>query len=244
MIRKLKRACGIRFSVKALVRNPGIQCRQAIRRHRSFSELLETLADDRQITVVQIGANDGRDALGDLMRRRNDRIKRALLIEPQRAAFARLVRQNERFDNLACINAAIDRQTGKRTLYSVKASPDLGDGIASFDRRHVEQEIANNTSDQTAEPPIESETAPVSTLQDAAANADLESPDVLMVDTEGFDAEIVRMAFEAGWFPALLQYEHKHLSRNDRNSLAVDLRRRGYLLWSDHSDVWGVRSTA
>ncbi len=249
MIRKLKRACGIHFSTKALVRNPGVHLRQMSRRHRSFRGLLDELADERRIVVVQVGANDGGDALGNLIRDRPERIERALLIEPQRSAFDRLARRNEAVSDVVCLNAAIDRQAGERTIYSVNrgAVARLGDGIASFDRHHVERAIRARTklrSDGEIEALITATPVPVTTLAHAAAGAGIVHPDVFMVDTEGFDAEIVRMAFEAGWLPAVIQYEHKHLSRGDRRDLSTVLERRGYRLWADQADVWGLRAGA
>ena len=247
MIRKLKRACGIHFSTKALARNPGVHLRQTFRRFRSFRNLLDELADERRIAVVQIGANDGRDALGDLIRDRPDRIERALLIEPQHSAFQRLIRRNEGLGEVVCINVAIDRHPGERTLYTLKpdAGGRVGDGIASFDRQHVEKEIRAGTdarSNSEVAALIVTETVSVATLEDAASGAGIGHPDVLMVDTEGFDGEIVRMALEAGWLPAAIQYEHKHLANSERRDLSRELERRGYRLWADHADVWGRRA--
>ena len=249
MIRKLKRACGIRFSTKALVRNHGVYLRQAVRRFRSLGDLLGELADERRVAIVQIGANDGDDAVGDLIRNRPGRVVNALLIEPQPAAFDRLVRRMGGCGAVVCLNVAIDRQAGERTLYSVR-QPDrerLGDGIASFDRRHVENEIRHTTKTdfgREAATLMATETVRTATLEEAAAAAGIGRPDVLMVDTEGFDTEIVRMALEAGWLPAVIQYEHKHLSRDDRRELSEALSRRGYCLWADHADVWGCRAAA
>ncbi len=247
MIRRLKRACGIHFLTKALARNPGVHLRQMFRRHRSFRDLLDRLADARPIAVVQVGANDGRDPLGDLIRDRPDRIERALLIEPQRAAFARLARRFEDLPQVVRLNVAIDRQPGKRRIYFATgdAADRLGDGIASFERRHVEKEIRSRTKlgfDDEIAASIGSATVPVTTLEDAAAEAGIVHPDVLLVDTEGFDGEIVRMALEAGWLPAVIRYEHKHLTGDERRTLARELAGRGYRLWADHADVWGRRT--
>ena len=136
-----------RFSTKALARNPGVYLRQGFRRFQSLSDLLEDLTNKRPIAIVQIGANDGEDALGDLIRNRSDRIASALLIEPQRAAFDRLVERIGECGVVVCLNVAIDRQAGERTLYSVGQNDQrqLGDSIASFDRRHVESEIRHVT---------------------------------------------------------------------------------------------------
>ena len=246
MIRKLKRACGIHFSTKALARNPRVHLRQTFRRFRSFRSLLDELADERRIAIVQVGANDGRDAVGDLIRRRPQRVERALLIEPQRSAFDRLVRRIDCLPGVICLNTDIDRLAGERTLYSVKpsAAGRLGDGIASFDRQHVEKEIRTRTnvrSNSEVAALITATAVPVTTLERAAATAGIAGPDVLMVDTEGFDGKIVRMALEAGWLPAVIQYEHKHLTQNDRKDLSTILVRCGYRLWADQADVWGRR---
>jgi len=246
VIRNLKRACGIHFSTKALARNPGVHLRQMIRRFRSFRYLLDELADERLIAIVQVGANDGRDAVGDLIRQRPERVEKALLIEPQQSAFDRLVRRNDSLPGVICFNAAIDRQPGERTLYSVSpsAAGRLGDGIASFDRHHVEKEIRTRTnvrSDSEVAALITETAVPVTTLERAAASAEIADPDVLMVDTEGFDAEIVRMAIEAGWRPDVIQYEHKHLTQYGRRDLSTMLEQQGYRLWADHADVWGRR---
>ena len=247
MIRRLKRACGIHFSTKALARNPSVHLRQMFRRHRSFRDLLDHLADARPIAVIQVGANDGTDALGDLIRDRPDRIERALLIEPQRAAFARLTRRFEDLPQVIRLNVAIDRQPGKRKIYFATGdgAGGLGDGIASFERRHVEKEIragTNARTDREVAALIGSATVPVTTLEDSAAEAGIVRPDVLMVDTEGFDGEIVRMALEAGWLPAVIRYEHKHLTGDERRTLARELAGRGYRLWADQADLWGTRT--
>ena len=69
MIRKLKRAVGIHFSTKALVRNPNVVVRQLTRRFNSFHELVAELVAKRPISIIQIGANDGvtHDPLGELI---------------------------------------------------------------------------------------------------------------------------------------------------------------------------------
>lgn len=82
---------------------------------------------------------------------------------------------------------------------------------------------------------------PVTTLDLAAKNADMEHPCILVVDTEGYDGEVVGMALDLGWRPKLLQWEHKHLSREDRRRLTRRLAREGYRLWADHADTRGVR---
>ena len=194
-IRTLKRACGIHFSTKAFIREPGVHLRQKTQRFRSFRSLLDDLADDCRFSAVQAGANDRGNMLGDLIRDRPERIERALLIEPQHSAFDRLARRHKNFRDGVCLNTAIDRQPGERKLYSVNRNADarLGEGIASFERGHVEKEIGARMNAR-----CDSEVAALITTENATAAAGIARPNVLMVDTEGFDAEVVRMALAAG----------------------------------------------
>ncbi len=246
MIRRLKRACGIHFSLKALCRNPGIHLLQSLRRHRSFASLLDRLAGRRPLDIVQVGANDGRDELGEMIRGRPERVRKALLLEPQKAAFDRLAASHRDRPHVLCLNAAIGPEAGQRTLHTISPEAgeilEVGDGLASFDRDHVEQEIlANNKSGLPVDPRrlVASLPVAVATLEQAAGEAGIVRPDVLMVDTEGCDAEIVGTALDLGWRPAILRYEHKQLSRSDRRRLSSRLRAEGYRLWADHADVWG-----
>jgi FkbM family methyltransferase len=251
VIRKLKRALGIHFSTKALARNPDIALRQYLGRFQSFSDLVDRLSVSQPVTIVQVGANDGssNDPLGRMIAAHPERIAKALLFEPQASAFARLSERYRELEDIVCLNAAVDRSSGTQTVFSIDrdaASTKLGrpisDGIASFDREHVVRVLAENAPSLTSAEIIALVTVQsvtVTTLADATGNVGIDNPDILLVDTEGFDAEIMSMALEAGWRPKLLQYEHKHLSPNDRRALSSHLRGLGYRLWADHSDVWG-----
>lgn len=253
MIRKLKSAMGIRFSVKALVRNPSVYLRQYTHRYHSFRDLVEMLVSRRPISIVQIGANDGvtNDPLGELILNRAGRI-RGLLIEPQRCAFLRLSQRYGDAPNITCLGAAIDRKSGNRRLYSVNRKAvaeqlrrNVSDGIGSFDRRHVETLLRASAPGHLAENIgmlITEETVRTTTLRDALFEANIDQPDVILVDTEEFDAEIMHIALDAGVRPILIQYEHKHLPNCDRRGVSGRLIREGYRLWTDHTDVWGQRT--
>lgn len=253
MIRKLKRAIGFRFSMKAMVRNPNIYLCQATRRFRSFHGLVDELATARPISIIQIGANDGvtNDPIGELILNCPEGI-RGLLIEPQRSAFERLSRRYARAPHITCLHAAIDRKAGTRCMYSIdrqsaaeRLRRNVSDGIGSFSRRHVETVLRANSpvlSDHEIDALITEETVPVTTLEEALSGSGFSRPDVMVVDTEGFDADIIQIALEAGIRPTLFQYEHKHLTRSARRCISNRLMREGYRLWTDHADVWGQRA--
>ena len=252
MIRKLKRAVGIHFSTKALVRNPNVVVRQLTRRFNSFHELVAELVAKRPISIIQIGANDGvtHDPLGELILDCQGRV-RGLLIEPQHAAFGRLSQRYAHAPLITCLHAAIDWEPGTRCIYSVNQQAaserlrrSVSDGMGSFERRHVEATLKTRMpvlSGHEIDELITEEVVPVTTLEQALDGAEIRQPDVCLVDAEGFDAEIVRMTLDIGIRPILIQYEHKHLHVRDRRSISKRLIREGYRLWADHADVWGQR---
>lgn len=255
MIRRLKRALGVDFSLKAALRNPSIYGRQFSLPRLSFRELVhERLHTGSRATIVQVGANDGEanDPMGDLLLRCAANIQVALLIEPQPGAFERLTRRYREAGHVRCLKTAIDWQGGERLLYSIdcartsaRIGKPISDGIASFSKDHVLGVLQRNCEDlrpEEADDLIHIEEVPVSTLPDALHSAGISgAPDVVLIDTEGFDGEILRMIARAKLWPEIIQYEHKHLGRDERRSVARLLMANGYRLWTDHADVWGCR---
>lgn len=230
MIRKIKRALGIRFSAKALIRNPAVYLRQTGTGFRGFPQLAVDLFERRTASIVQVGANDGgpNDPLGRLLPRHRERVQKAVLIEPQPDPFERLRKRYVGWDRVVCLNAAVGRSVGNRAMYSVvpdsaahSAKP-VGDGVASFDRQHVERHLRERyrgLSPETLAAMVRTLSVPVTTLDLAAGKAGIERPDIFVVDTEGYDGEVMAMALDLGWRPGLLQWEHKHLSRRERRQL-------------------------
>ena len=253
MIRRIKRALGIRFSSKALIRNPAINVHQIIGGFREFPELSAEFLERETANVLQVGANDGasNDPLSRILLQYRSRVRMAVLIEPQTGAFDRLTARYRDWDQVICLNTAIGREVGKQTLYSVdpvavsSLRKPAGDGIASFDRRHVEahlQACDRTLSQEALRRMITRSVVPVTTLELAAAKGGMDQPDILLVDTEGFDGQVVGMALDLGWRPTLLQWEHKHLARSEQRRLTRRLTGEGYRLWADHSDTWGQRA--
>lgn len=247
----------IRVFIKSLLRNPNICIRQMTRRFHSFRDLVIKLSAERPfISVIQIGANDGvnGDPLGDLILNETEKIK-ALLIEPQSGAYGRLSQRYASSPHVVCLNAAIDKKPGNRTMYSIdpqivaqKTGIMLDDSIGSFDHHFVLRFLKRKMRrsnialyDHELESLITEETVLGIPLKQALEEANILQPDVVLVDVEGFDAEVVRMVLDDGLRPQLIQYEHSNLPYGERRRLSARLIREGYQLWADRSDVWGKR---
>lgn len=255
MIRRIKRALGIRFSLKALARNPAIYLRQWRLPDVGFADLVrDAMASDDALTLVQIGANDGatNDPVGKLIHGNPERFTAALLIEPQGPAFARLAARYADVPQVTCLQAAIDREAGERSLFTLDreaASERLGrtvsDGVASFDRDHLVW-ILRTYDPAISEPEmaglIQTTQVPVMPVGRALETAGITPPPtIVLIDTEGYDGAIIHMMAEAGIWPRLIQYEHKHLDAPERRTVARLLLQNGYRLRADHADAWGWR---
>jgi len=257
MIRRIKRALGIDFSLKALMRNPSIYLRQWRMPKRRFADLVQdAMASGTPPTLVQVGANDGatNDPVGKLLQAAPEKFSRALLIEPQGPAFARLSARYDGVPQVHCLRAAIDREAGQRPLYVLDrdtASAHLGrtvsDGVASFERGHLVWILRTydpGISVAEMDSLIMTDPVDVVSLTEALAIAGITPPPTIMlIDTEGYDGAIIAMMAEAGIWPRMIQYEHKHLKPAERRTVARLLLDQGYRLRADHADAWGWRET-
>ena len=66
----------------------------------------------------------------------------------------------------------------------------------------------------------------------------MERIDLLLVDTEGYDAEIIRRIDFSAWRPRLLVYEHYHLPPQERAECRGRLEDEGYETMAEGFDTW------
>ena len=186
---------------------------------------------DRACTVLQIGVFDGQanDPVRGLLTRYP---WRGVLVEPQPAPFAALEdlhRQNER---VQVFNIAVGAEDGKRALYMLEAADDLPSWVgqvSSFDRAHVEAHQTSLPGVALGVRVIAIE-VPTWTFATLLSRAAIDGVDVLQIDVEGYDYEILRLFDVGRRLPAIINYEHVHLSRSDRNAAADLLIGCGYRL--------------
>lgn len=60
---------------------------------------------------------------------------------------------------------------------------------------------------------------------------------ILQIDTEGYDFNIIKSAFEANLTPPSIQYEHKHLSLGDQCQCRELLEGVGYSFLTSTVDM-------
>jgi FkbM family methyltransferase len=188
----------------------------------------------RPLTFAQIGANDGViwDPLHAVVRAYG---WSGLLVEPIPDMFERLVANYEGVPNLSFENAAIGAADGTATLYSLQPRP--GDPywaelISSFDRATVcsHEGLITGVDERIVEIPVTSLTFPT-----LVSRHQLNSIDLLNVDTEGYDYEILKQIdFSSSWAPTFVIYERRHLDHHTDRAARRMLRGAGYRL----ADIW------
>ena len=65
--------------------------------------------------------------------------------------------------------------------------------------------------------------------------------DLLQIDTEGFDAEIIKMFNFDYYHPVLIQYEHIHLSNKQNNETNKLLSSYGYIIIKKKNDTFAIK---
>jgi FkbM family methyltransferase len=225
----------LRYRIGNLIRSLGYELTPAWKTHRGDLNLAElaaaALATRGSLgTVLQIGAFDG-NLLDPLQQRIIGMAERAILVEPQPAAAARLrSRYQEPIakGHIVVVEAAIADSDGQATLYSdAESSPKASLNQQHLERFHAECRV----------------TTTVSTLRPDTLlrQFEVEKLEFLQIDTEGMDWTILQMFFECGIHPPIVNFEHLHLSQTQREDARARLTEEGYQ-WREYGwDTLAVR---
>lgn len=190
-----------------------------------------------RINFLQVGACDGvlGDALFPLVQRYR---MNGVLIEPRAAMFEKLKQNYAACDgNFVFVNAAIMPTDGTQNLYStsnVPSVPDYLEGAASFDKKVVLKGLQ-----LVRDPESLIVVEPVKTMTFATLfrTYSIGSIDLLQIDAEGCDAEIIAMFDIPQRRPAIVRFEHMHLSPQQYDSVLRLLTGCGYSIGISQFDT-------
>lgn len=216
--------------------------------HSAFdSVLLRTFPKLDELTFIQIGANDGTRA--DPLARYLGKCRwSGVMFEPSPRHFAALRALHGDNSRIRLRQAAVDRTAGRRVLFDVPSHlpglPDWAHGLTSFDRDHVENGL--RALGHHGVSPV---AHPVDTVawQDVWRELDGSRCDMVVIDTEGFDIQLLRMAGLAERLPRLIHFEHSCAPTADRFAFYRELIELGYDVASFEGDTTaslGFRPTA
>lgn len=177
--------------------------------------------------VVQIGANDGRS--GDPIHSLCVRFRwRGLLVEPHPVVFETLERNYlQQRDRLELVNVAIADGPGKVELF-----------VDPNDRSTLSSMVPERNAlgrDQSRE--LESILVDAVTIPGLLAEHEVETVDVLQIDTEGYDYEILKQFEFDRFHPRVVHMEFYCLPIADRLAAFELLRSHGYVWVAPERDL-------
>ena len=212
----------------------------------------EILKEKKDVFFIQIGANDGirNDPLYPL---RSKYSWKGILIEPQKKAFSKLQRNFQNNRLLTLVNAAISSETGLKQLYRLSFSEEnWATARSSFNRETLERSIEAGIIDKLAEDHgvevpslkteyITSEHVQCFTFDHLVESYHVERIDFLMIDTEGFDYEILKSINFDKYSPSVIVYEYKHLTLAHYRDSVRMMKQRNYKLYRrGESDIIAI----
>lgn len=204
--------------------------------------LLHAVLARKPVVFVQVGANDGRtaDPIYEFVTYNHRRV-RGLVVEPVKDYFDELVENYRPYPSVTPVHAAIHRTEKEMTIYRVdpvrQKAEGLRKGIASFNPTHYKR---HHTPDDA----MIAEKVPCMSLDELLAKYALTELDLLQIDTEGYDAEIVRSIDFAKLKPKIIRFEHGRLKTMPRDTfleIADLLRVQGYDLIIEPRDAIAYR---
>ena len=218
------------------------------RRYRRFRrtlvgpKLLVAFADAYPSAYfVEIGANDGQQS-DQLREQVEDGSWHGLMVEPQAEPFSRLSDTYGGEDRLTLENVAISDHDGTITMYSIAPPQEREDGelLGSYDLLgSVDKEaLLSHEWVSDGEQRISSQEVSCLTLASLFEKHGVDALDLMLVDTEGYDFEIVRQLDAGLPRPRLLIYEHCLMAKDDRARCRELVERLGYEVIEEMLDSW------
>jgi methyltransferase, FkbM family len=179
---------------------------------------------------IEIGSNDG--IIHDPIYRYVTQYHwSGILVEPVRYYFNKLKANYNKNDNLIFENVAISNKDELRDFYRIKEGlnylPDWCKGLGSFYLNILLKHkwVIPNITDY-----IIKEKVKCVSFGSLLKKHDVKKIDLLLIDTEGYDYEIIKQIDFKNIRPSIMVYEHKHIDKKDRKDCERLLKSNSYSL--------------
>jgi len=187
---------------------------------------------------LEVGACDGvsHDPIYPLIEKH---CLRGILVEPQPELFKALKTNYAAFDDsrFTFVNAAIAESDGRLPLYRIDSGtsgPGWLRGTASFDKKVILKQRALVSGLHTE---VTFEMVQTITFRSLLEQTGVEHIDLLQIDAEGYDVVILRLFDVPSRKPAIVRFEHAHLSPQDYRGCLDLLVSLGYKLSLGFADT-------
>lgn len=197
-------------------------------------------AKHQNIQFLQIGANDGIsfDCLYEFATQNQ---WKGVVVEPLDDFYRKLCMNYEFYENITPVKVALHPTNQEFKLYRVNPRyyqelPDWTQGIASFSYDHLLNHLVQPHQ-------IVENISPSVHLMQLIDDYNLYNIDYLQIDTEGFDAEVIKMIDFSKIYPKLIKFEHINLNADQLKEVTLLLRKYNYKLIHDHQDYFAYRNS-
>jgi len=209
--------------------------------------------EHKPVTFLQVGANDGfiNDPLHILIKRDH---WQGVLLDPLPDVFDEyLARLHRKRPEITAINAALDHNDGTRPLYKLSISGERwAHGLSSFNREMLVKKLTDGSMERNMRrqgvtlPSSEDECITmdeVATISPETLMKNFEGRklDLLVIDTEGYDYEILKMLDVKRISPEVIIYEEMLLDEKTAAECREYLRSNGYSCLPIQRDVLAVK---
>lgn len=191
------------------------------------------LIDKKKINkIIQVGANDGKS--DDFLFKCINKDLDAILIEPINDAFLKLKKNYEHNTKVNCLNLAIGVENGIKEIFSVnseyygyyekkfkKTNVDWINILSSFDKKHL---INHGIKKHH----IKSNNVNCITFSKLVNDYDYYDVDLLVVDTEGYDVNLINNFIKTLDIKPMIIFEWIHAERNEIDLLLQKLQKINY----------------
>jgi FkbM family methyltransferase len=214
-----------------------------IQRRLAGPKLLRAFAEAYpQAFFIEIGSNDGEqhDHLRSFIRARP---WSGIMVEPVPYVFERLRANYGDLDRVSLENVAIADRDGEIPFYHLPEAtaeeqermPSWYDGIGSFSREVVldHARLIPDIAERLVQRNVRA-----LTLGSLCREHGVKNIDLLLIDTEGYDYELIRSIDLNVQRPRLMIYEHYHLDPRDREACRGLVERAGFETMEEGFDTW------
>lgn len=194
---------------------------------------------------VEIGSNDGKqhDHLSQFIASRS---WSGIMVEPVPYVFEQLRRNYGSLPLVELENVAIADEDGKMPFFHLRearpeerdALPNWYHGLGSFSRDAI---LGHRTHIPDIESRLVQIRVPCLTYESLLRRHGVDHVDLLLIDTEGYDWEILRRIDLSADAPTLIVYEHYHLPSDVRQKSRNHLETLGYETMEEGFDTFCIR---
>lgn len=200
--------------------------------------LLSQITNNKDLTIVQVGANDGviGDPIYNFMLKFNGKIK-LLAVEPQMEVFEQLKKNYSNIDNVFFSQRAIGDKSEKefysfnRNYSKFHSTKNTFDRHSSFEKDHLLKYLRNHSiKEENFHHYLNINKIKSVTLSEAIdeSKANFSEIDVLQIDAEGHDDIVIYNSSIDKYKFKFINYEFKQLSKERLENLHLFLKKYGY----------------